>query len=311
MTINFKDQLFQNFLIKSIREERLPVNILLRSNSCPFNSKESTGDDNFKNINPFLEWLRDNNLQPTLILSVTESVPKKQLKKLRAYEGGVEIVHASQKINYLLDFNIGFNNLKNNFSKKTKNASLGQLKIIEKKKSIDSEKDLEKFKKIISLFVDFFYNKSKRDHNKYKELLDRYNGFEFFPGYKKGCSANHYLHFDLKKKEFVFCPNYFGLPFSYGSLTKSKKIKSINSELMIAAIKCNLNNLPICETCPINEFCGLDCFLDQQKKTGDLFTPTPSFCKYQHKKLRIIHEKEKSLDIPNEKRDKLIKKIYD
>jgi len=331
-----KDKLFKSFLHTLLKKKETSVELLFANNSCPaFISEENIKTDNFENFKIFLDYLSSYQLTPKLILNFGDKkIERKWLKKLDNYKGEKKITFKDSKIKEIdlpkaeinlkpcksyelpegrkeniiisVDFNEDIEDLKREFAKTYKLNQ--ELQIIDKKKKKYTKKELLNLSKFISYIVDYLYKKAGKDKEEYKEIVRKNNGFYYLPGFQINCKAKRRVFINLEDLSLSFCPNKTIKGLKYGKIKKGN-IKEINSDLFIAMKKVDLKDMPICETCIINEFCGFDCFLSQEQKTGDFFTPHPEFCRFSHKKLLFFLKAQNQFNLNNDQEKKLFNQI--
>ena len=109
-----------------------------------------------------------------------------------------------------------------------------------------------------------------------------------------GCSIQSILDIRVGDLSLVPCHRTSYAPFVLGHLNVENNeitgIEADNPELLLTIYSLNANNFPFCESCMIKHLCCKGCLGSQFETTGDLFTPIPTVCKMEHKKILSIIE---------------------
>lgn len=331
--MNEEDTLLYNFLNSFYKKEDSQIELLISNNSClEFKNEEKKRKGKLENFKFLLKRFSNKKVPPTLILNFGErKLNYKWLDKLIDYKGNRVVItedndfkfsdypgvyfniinnHSGNQLKFgsnikniiNLDFDQNVQKIKECFVKAYKNE--GEIELTQEKKVKYKEEEFNYLNKFINFLVEYIYNEANQDKEKYKELINKNNGFKFFPGFNKGCPANQRIFISLEDLSIVFCPNLTAEEYNYGKIKKDGKVKAKNNELLITILNTSLKDMPVCETCILNEFCEFDCFLSQKKNSGDFFVPHPEFCRYSHKKIFFLLEAQQKfgLNSPSEKK---------
>lgn len=315
MTVE-NDKLFENILKSELSDG--VVELLFQEGSCPEIDRDKRGIEvKEKNFDIFLSYIKKENIFPEIIINFGDKKPKKKWLKKIEDEGlratiksqGKEIRLAENKEikTISLDFNRSGSELKKSFLKEYEKSGQRILLVTKKKKNYD-KKEFSNLNYFIQFIVGLAYEESGKNKKEYRKILEEKEGFHFFPGFRKGCIANKRTFINLKDLSVVFCPNCSEDVYSFGKIGK-ESLEGVNNPLFIAIKRSSLKEMPVCETCLINEFCDFDCFLSQKEKSGDLLTPHPEFCRFSHKKVLFFLKKQNELNLNNDKEKVLLNKI--
>ncbi|MFW6025923.1 MAG: hypothetical protein ACOCRX_06225 [Candidatus Woesearchaeota archaeon] len=336
--MNEEDTLLYSYLNLFLEKDNSQIELLVGNNSCTeFESETKKVEGEIKNLDFLLNFCSNKKSFPDVILNFgNKELTSEWVKKFLNYEGNKKVIAKNQDFNFSkfskiefnlinnwgkekvyfgdnikniinLDFNQDIQKFKDFFVKAYNNK--GEIKLTERKKIDYTEEEFIRINQFIYFLVEYIYQDVEQNEKKYKKLINKNNGFNFFPGFNKGCPANHKIFISLEDLSFAFCPNLTSKEYSYGKIKKDKKVKSKNVELFISILKANLKDMPICETCILNEFCEFDCFLSQQKKSGDFFVPHPEFCRYSHKKLLSFLEAQQKFGLNSSRENKILNKL--
>lgn len=315
MTVE-KDKLFENILKSELSDG--VVELLFQEGFCLEIDRDKRDIEvEEKNFDIFLSYIKKKNISPEIIINFGDKKPKKSwLKKIKDEDLRVTIKSQGKEkrtkedrgVNtILLDFNRKVGELKKSFLKEYEKPDQKILLVTKKKKSYD-KKEFSNLSHFIQFIVEFIYEKGGKNKKEYRRILEDGDGFNFFPGFRKGCIARKRTFINLNNLSVVFCPNCSEDVYSFGKIGK-ESLEGFNNPLFIAIKRSKLKEAPVCETCLINEFCDFDCFLSQKEKSGDLLTPHPEFCRFSHKKVLFFLKKQNELNLNNDKEKVLLNKI--
>jgi radical SAM protein with 4Fe4S-binding SPASM domain len=168
-------------------------------------------------------------------------------------------------------------------------------------------KQCEDFEQFIKFLVHWCWDACGHNLDKMIEFIFKGKGFNFLSngvttvGRGIGCSIQTALMLRLGDLKFSPCHR-TSYDFMNGGEFKVKDgkidgITAINPSLFFTINAFNISSVPMCNTCPISQFCSGGCLGSQYETTGDPFSPIPTVCRMNFYKLRALFSTYKEIGI--------------